>query len=522
VTTDGVGDGVGGDGVSDGRPAVVLDRDRATELARSLADLIGAARSTLFGDPDGSAAVRAIRSHLGVPYDEAVLVSAELPEWQHVSAHRAAEAHRSSASPDADWFGLPAGVGMHRQHMELLGLLSQDAGRRRDRPNRADYVTVATGPHSTQEVVAFGLLCTTAPSGAPAVLVLRAAQMHGPPSVMFEVLSADRSDAAALLARLNDLTDQHDVMRGQVVTFGVNEHLGNELVTFLPRPELAAGDVILPAGVLDVIERHVVGPADRAERLRDMGIHLKRGLLLHGPPGTGKTHTVRYLMGRLSSATVVVLSGTSLRFIEQAAALARRLAPTVVVIEDVDLVATDRSFSPTGNPLLFSLLDAMDGVAADADVTFVLTTNRAADLEAALTQRPGRVDLAVEIPRPDATARRRLFELYRGRAEVTDDLDRAIAVTEGATASAIKELMRRAVLAALRDEPERDPVVVDSAVMEAVLADYTSERAALSRLLLGAADDNGPTAASEPVTRAMARPGLAPADRSGWTSYRPR
>jgi hypothetical protein len=506
-----------GDGVISRDATETLSRDRAADLARSLADLVGAARTVLLGGPDGSAAVRAIGRHLGVPYDEAILVSAELPAWQHVSAHRAAEAHREQARPDADWFGLSASVGMHRQHMELMGLLGQDAGRGQDRPNRADYITAATGPHSTEEVVAFGLLCTAAPSGAPAVLALRTAQMHGPPAVMFEVLSAERADAAALLARLNELTEEHDVVRGQVVTFGVNEHMGNELVSFLPRPALAAEDVILPSGVLDTIERHVVGPAGQAERLREMGIHLKRGLLLHGPPGTGKTHTVRYLMGRLHSATVVVLSGTSLRFIEQAAAMARRLAPTVVVIEDVDLVATDRSFSPTGNPLLFSLLDAMDGVAADADVTFVLTTNRAADLEAALTQRPGRVDLAVEIPRPDAAARRRLFQLYRGRAAVTGDLDRAVAVTEGATASAIKELMRRAVLAALRDGPDGETVLVDDAVLDAVLADYASERESLSRSLLGAGDDGESADASGPVVQ----PGLAPAAHRGWTSYRP-
>jgi hypothetical protein len=510
------------DGDGDRDAIAPLSRDQATALARALTDLVGTARTALLGDGDGSAALRAIRDHLGMPHDEAVRVSVDVPVWQHVSVHRGVEEHRRQFGPDADWFGLSASAGMHRQHMELPGLLEQDAARGGARLSRPDFVTAATGPHSTQEVVAFGLLCTTAPGGAPAVLALRLTQVHGPMQVTLEVLCGERPDAVALLDRLTELTEQHDIIRGQVVTFGVNEHMGNELVSFLPRPGLAPGAVILPDGVLQTIEQHVVGPAERAQRLRDVGMHLKRGLLLHGPPGTGKTHTVRYLMGRLRSATVIVLSGMSLRFIEQAAAMARRLAPTVVVIEDVDLVATDRSFSPTGNPLLFSLLDAMDGVAADADVTFVLTTNRAADLEAALTQRPGRVDLAVEIPRPDAPARRRLFELYRGRAQLSADLDRAVAVTEGSTASAIKELMRRAVLAALQGDPDADPVVVDGDVLGAVLADYTSERAALSRSLLGAAGDDGPADPAGPATGSPARPGLAPTAHSGWTAYRPR
>src|SRR5206468_2409425 len=101
----------------------------------------------------------------------------------------------------------------------------------------------------------------------------------------------------------------------------------------------------------------------------------KRGLLLHGPPGTGKTHTVRYLMSRMTDATVIILTGSAMRFISKAAELARRLQPSMLVVEDVDLVAQDRTIT-AGNPLLFSLLDAMDGIGADADVTFVLTTNR--------------------------------------------------------------------------------------------------------------------------------------------------
>jgi MoxR-like ATPase len=75
--------------------------------------------------------------------------------------------------------------------------------------------------------------------------------------------------------------------------------------------------------------------------LRAAGQHLKRGLLLHGAPGTGKTHTVRYLIGRLPVSTVIVLTGEGLHFAEQAAALARRLQPSIVVLEDAGLVARD-------------------------------------------------------------------------------------------------------------------------------------------------------------------------------------
>ena len=74
--------------------------------------------------------------------------------------------------------------------------------------------------------------------------------------------------------------------------------------------------------------------------------------------------------------------------------MARHLQPAIVVLEDCDLVAMDREIGPTGQPLLFDLLDALDGLDSDTDVAFVLTTNRVDVLEEALTQRPGRVDLA--------------------------------------------------------------------------------------------------------------------------------
>nr|BFE77506.1 hypothetical protein GCM10020093_001070 [Planobispora longispora] len=73
----------------------------------------------------------------------------------------------------------------------------------------------------------------------------------------------------------------------------------------------------------------------------------------------------------------------------------------------------------------------MDGVGADSDVTFVLTTNRAGVLERALADRPGRVDLAVEIPKPDAAGRAALLRLYARDLRLEADLDPIVTATEG-------------------------------------------------------------------------------------------
>ena len=103
---------------------------------------------------------------------------------------------------------------------------------------------------------------------------------------------------------------------------------------------------------------------------------------------------------------MLLLSGRALHLVGAVVGLARDLQPGVVVLEDVDLVAEDRGFGPGANPVLFELLDAMDGSAADADLLFLLTTNRADLLEPAPAARPGRVDQAVELTLPDRDARR--------------------------------------------------------------------------------------------------------------------
>jgi ATP-dependent 26S proteasome regulatory subunit len=266
--------------------------------------------------------------------------------------------------------------------------------------------------------------------------------------------------------------------------------MGGFTLEFRTLPMTARADVVLPDAVLTRVERHALGVAAHRDALLAAGQHLKRGLLLYGPPGTGKTHTTRYLIGEMAGYTRLLLTGRALHAIGPAAELARDLQPAGIVLEDVDLVAEDRSFGPGSSPVLFDLLDAMDGAAADADLLFVLTTNRADLLEPALAARPGRVDVAIEIDLPDADARRRLLALY-GRAlplrlsdaETTQTIERS----EGVTASFIKELLRRAMLESLQEDGAQ-PVVTGRHVARA-LDDLLDSGQQLTRSLLGVGTD---------------------------------
>lgn len=184
--------------------------------------------------------------------------------------------------------------------------------------------------------------------------------------------------------------------------------------------------------------------------------------------------------------TVVILTGASLGMIQAASSLARMLQPAMVVLEDVDLIAEMREHYAGGNPFLFQVLNEMDGVAEDADIVFLLTTNRADLLEPALAARPGRVDLAVAVDQPGPEQRRRLIAVYTGDAtSLVRDVEGIVARTDGVAASFIKELMRKSSLfAAMRDENARRLEVVDDDV-NAALDELLEEGSSLTRALLG-------------------------------------
>jgi hypothetical protein len=449
----------------------------ARALALAVKELFESAQQTLRGTAE-STLVSLVTEHLGCPLTEIPNVALHLPSFEHVNLQRGVDAYLAEHTPEASWFGISG----TRYFTTVIEMLAESANSGSHQLGAVDYTTVGTGPSTSTEVVQIGLVCTAAPNGSPVVLAIQGAlEDHGEDRCHLQVLAADRTTAAVVREEVERLTREHDVFRGQVLSFGVSEHRGNKLLTFLPRPTLSAEEVVLPDGVLASIERHVVRTAEQTEVLRTYGQHLKRGLLLYGPPGTGKTHTVRYLLSRLPECTVFVLSGVAMiRYLRATTALARRLAPSVIVVEDVDLIAQHRD-TMDGNPVLFELLNEMDGIGSEADVTFVLTTNRVDTMEEALTQRPGRVDLAVEVPKPDAECRERLLRLYASATPlVLPSAENVVEATEGVTASFIKELVRRAVL---RHADQGGPL--DETVVHEALSDLLAEHQTLTRSILG-------------------------------------
>jgi hypothetical protein len=412
------------------------------------------------------------------------VVTRSLPVFEHVNLQTALNAWSAQPGRSVSVHGITTPP--HHRPVTLQQLVTGEAIPPL-RLSAPPLVDLPNGPGSTLACVLLAVLAVTDARGRYVLLVVGPAEHE--PGLTVEIAGLAVKEAQAVHAEVDELRSRLNVYRGHVLDVNVNQ-MGSVVLTFGDVPRTARADVVLPEVVLARVERHALGVSTHRDALLAAGQHLKRGLLLYGPPGTGKTHTTRYLVAQMTGYTRLLLTGRSLHAVGSAAELARGLQPAVIVLEDVDLVAEDRSFGHGSSPVLFDLLDAMDGAAPDADLLFVLTTNRADLLEPALAARPGRVDVAVEINLPDADARRRLLALYARSVplELSDaDTETVVERTDGVTASFLKELLRRAVLESLHDHtPLR---TVNAEHIACALDDLLDSTQQVTRSLLGVGND---------------------------------
>jgi cell division protease FtsH len=209
---------------------------------------------------------------------------------------------------------------------------------------------------------------------------------------------------------------------------------------------------VLPADQLDLLWKNTIGYLEthNLEKIRAYGGRARRGLLLTGSPGNGKTMACRWVWEecRRRRWEYRLVTPDNYRHarghdcIEDLFSVERR---GIIFFDDMDLALRDRDkVAETEDQAVF--LSAMDGIEVNEGVVFVFTTNCSLDLIDRAFKRPGRLDLVLGFRAPDAELRRRLIQRWHTDITAAIDIEEAVRSTEGYSFAEVEELRNLLVM----------------------------------------------------------------------------
>mgnify|MGYP001626170601 CR=1 FL=1 len=283
------------------------------------------------------------------------------------------------------------------------------------------------------------------------------------------------SSGPVLIVNVLEVVDKSKLRPG--VSVALNQR-GSAIVEVLPRVEDPS------VRVFEVIERPNVTYSDiggleqQIAEIREvvelplknpfifkaMGIEPPKGVLLYGPPGCGKTLLAKAVAHESNATFIRIVAselaqkfiGEGARLVKEVFALARRKAPAIVLIDEIDAIAAKRLDVGTSGEreihrTLTQLLAEIDGFDPLDNVKIIATTNRIDILDPAIL-RPGRFDKIIEIPLPDIKGRYEIFKIHTRKMPLAIDVDlvELAKMTEGATGADIRAICTEAALHAIR------------------------------------------------------------------------
>jgi proteasome regulatory subunit len=252
-----------------------------------------------------------------------------------------------------------------------------------------------------------------------------------------------------------------------LVPRSLNSTFNTQAYIITEKPNVSFKDVIGLDKQIEEIKDIIELPLKQPELFKELNIEVPKGVLLYGPPGTGKTLLAKAVANE-SNATFIYISASELvqKFIGEGAKLvkeifelAREKAPSIVFIDEIDAIASNRADFGTGGErevqrTLNQLLVELDGFKALDNVKVIAATNRVDILDPAIL-RPGRFDKIIEVPLPNEKAREELFRYYLNKSRYDRkevDFKKLAEITEGFSGAEIKQIVTEAGIKAIKNK----------------------------------------------------------------------
>lgn len=260
---------------------------------------------------------------------------------------------------------------------------------------------------------------------------------------------------------------------------------GMELIDSIP--DICYDDIGGLKEQIQEVKETVELPLKNPDLFSKIGIDPPKGVLFYGPPGTGKTLLAKAVAHETDATFIRVISselvqkfiGEGARYVREIFNMARRKAPTILFIDELDAIAAERMEDSTSGDrevqrTLMQLMAELDGFDNRGDVKFIGATNRADILDPALL-RPGRFDRIIEFPIPDEKAREAIFKVHMKPLNIQKDVELKLLVemTDEATGADIKAICNEAGMFAIRRDAD---IIIKKDFLNAIKKVMKTER----------------------------------------------